>query len=361
MSHSEKDKSSPTDKNNKKKHIKPVHIIGILLMIIAGAIITRFLPLPDQTGTSSTISSVNTIKPNSVKKNTNHTTAAPEQSPLEIKTAYELDKVNQSILYARISYIQLLTQKNIESALEWLDLSFQLIKEAGIKNDTAILHEITSIRDKIKQIEKPNLNTIQQLITDIQNDIASLSHPKTSATTPYVTTKKADPANTTQTILDYFDSLYMSLLNWINNSISVQKINQNTYQTLHNTLNSDDFSKQAAQLAREIQIAAEYQNENQFHYLCKQLSLLVEFHIHEPSIRDALLEKIQSLANQPVEIIPPSFKNLLALLNQDPSSQSISTSSPNSETVKTELSDHQPKPQSIEAQLSTLNIQEMTT
>ena len=302
-----------------------------------------------------------------------------------IKSLFELDKISQSILYTRISYLEIIAQHNINAAIQWLNLSFELIKQAQTENGSAILEEITKLKESIKNQQEPNIQQILQDLNSLKESLNKLTIDSgTKAENNSITETEESAENHTlwESLLNFCKTQLKNLSTWAKTSISVEHISNDHYNTLQSTLSKELFQTETNKLIEQAQLAAQFKDTEMFQYTCKKIESLVTFYIQEPNKKQSLLKQLNDISNMPVTIVAPDYSVLLTLLNQNTANQSsplekISTDIPDtsSENIKlkpdtkststTEPKNKTPKPKTSELPIQekphSLNIQEITT
>lgn len=302
----------------------------------------------------------------------------------EIKTLYELDKISQSILYARISYFEVTAKHNIDAAIQWLNLSFELVKEAQTENGSAILEEITKLKGSLKSQQTPDIQQILQGLNTLKESLNYLTIDNTTITEDKDTpeTKKSTETQTLwESLLNFCKTQLKHLSTWAKTSISIEHISNDHYHTLESTLSKEFFQTETNKLIQQAKLAAQFNDTQMFQYTCKKMESLITFYIQEPQKKQSLLNQIDNITNMPVTITTPDYADLLTLLNQNTTKQSapekkVNTDMPNPSTEniqqtpvkKSNTTDQKVKTpksrtstSSDQEKLHSLNIQEITT
>lgn len=251
--------------------------------------------------------------------------------PLETQTADALDHISQANLYTRISYFQLTTQQDPESAVTWLGLARQQVQLSKSANASDALESIAVLKEKISQLPVPDLNNVQTQLSTLRTTINELTVKKAKVTTP---TRLATEKPEKKSILNTVSNWWQYFIDWVNNSISIQSLNHAEYQTAQYSLQSERFNQTATQLIDQATLAANYQDARRFGHALGKLDLLIKFSVIDPKVQQPIRQQIETLQQQPVSVKPPCFQELFTLLGQPIPTTTNEPESPTLDTTK---------------------------
>ena len=378
------EKSKPTQKKN-NGITKWLTLVILIILIGIGISFYKnhnnqtFLP----TGNTSPTEKNQTHPLQLANNRVNHKGTTPSTQK-EIKTLYELDKISQSILYARISYFEVTAKHNIDAAIQWLNLSFELVKEVQTENGSAILEEITKLKESLRSQQTPNIQQILQDLNALKESLNYLTMDNNTTTEDKdipETEKSTETQTPWESLLSFCKTQLKHLSTWAKTSISIEHISNDHYHTLESTLSKDFFQTETNKLIQQAKLAAQFNDTEMFQYTCKKMESLIIFYIQEPHKKQSLLNQINNITNMPVTITTPDYSDLLTLLNQNTTKQSapketVNTDIPNPSTEniqqtpdkKSNTTDQKVKTpksrtstSSDQEKLHSLNIQEITT
>lgn len=240
-------------------------------------------------------------------------TAKASISPTEATSLYALDKISQSILYTKISYLELSSHQNIEAAISWLDLAFELIKQSKTDQIRVTLEEMTRIKEKLKQQNVTGPETINKELDALLASLTMTHHHTSSESTQNETAPKTTVYGNTRAFL--FEKI-RQWSSWLKTSIHIERISNDDFLTIRNTLSSTQLQAEISQLVKQAKLAAQFGDTLQFQYACEKIRLVLSFYIHNPQKRQEILAAIDTIKNKPVEIEIPDYTALLRQLNQ---------------------------------------------
>jgi hypothetical protein len=327
-------KPTPQTTNNKPKHARnlPFFIMTLIIMVL---VVIAFVFINEQTHQRPTDDHHNMqamIKNIASKKRSDDNTQKIENNigkviqttTIDAETLNTLSHINQATFSVQLSYYAISNEQNTASASAWLKLAMQQIKQAQISNDmgTDILQQLAELRKEILNIESMPTQSKQNTLNELQNKVDQLQQPKIATITQEIeqNTPQASEQESAYAVIkwlmSYCQHLWTAVINRIQQSISIERIDHDTFHTLHHTASQPFFYELTKQLIQQASLAASYHNQTDFNYACAQLKSIITFHVLNQNDQQTLLTLLQQLQATPVRIVPPNYLPVLSSLNQ---------------------------------------------
>ena len=233
----------------------------------------------------------------------------------------------QIILAVQISYWQLTQHYPKNSVVQWLELAKNSIHHSDFyaPNKESLQKMILSIQNNITTTKTTNWLELFEKLHNLQEQIHQITHPNfvfiksgqnqeqnknlTTSSTQFMT------QNSWHQLYYTIHGAYHKLLSWLANSIQIETISDETYQTLNNTLSHPAFQNTALNLIKKAETALEFHDPRTFQYTMIQLQQLLNTTIVNHTTRAPLETQIQKLLQTNILTPLPDYTPLLQALN----------------------------------------------